>query len=128
MVQILNEMAYNRDDAILFCFGKGKQFINHFHKIYCEPNSLDVSHWVGDEMQTWVNDINKVILKQSKRHISNVDKIDWFYTAGSSPEEYMHNPEPNDDELELYDKFVMLVLSNGSVKDSLVKLGIIEDF
>ena len=37
--ELLNEMAMSRADAIDRCISLGKKFLEHFHKVYTEPNA-----------------------------------------------------------------------------------------
>ena len=124
----ITEMAYSRQDAIIYCNGIGVRFIEHFHKIYNNPNSEDVPHWISKEMQPWWNSVQKLILKQNKKHLTKMNMMDWFFTAGSDVEEYMENPNPTDNEIECYGEFVIKLLSGKSVKQALVDLGIIKDY
>ena len=110
------DMAMQRKDAIDRCIELGEKFIEHFHKIYKNPDDINVNHWVG-EMQGWLNSVKKIKLKESKDFILKGDLYDWFYTAGSSPDAIVLEMDYN--ELKIYDKFAMKCLNNNNVRNSI---------
>lgn len=110
------DMAIKRSDAIDRCISLGEKFIEHFHKIYKNPDDINVSHWIG-EMQGWLNSVKKLKLKESKDFILKEDLYDWFYTAGSSPDVIV--PDMDRGELKIYDEFAMKCLNNNNVRNSI---------
>lgn len=105
----LDEMAMSQDKAIDQCRSLGKQFIEHYHKVYIGGiNDIDFDHHCH-EMQTWYNDINSIILKSTKRRLTNTDKMDWFFTVGAVPEDFLDDL----DEVEEYNKFIIRILYTG---------------
>ena len=105
----LLEMALSRSDAISHCIGKGKEFIQHFDKLYHNPKSIDAAHW-AKEMQAWYNDVNLIKLKTNSKKLLSTQLSDWFFTAGAEAKDFMENP--TDREIELYDKLQSFVLAN----------------
>lgn len=100
---ILNEMAMERSDAINRCMELGKKFIEHFDKIMNNKRSQSVNRWMN-EMQGWFDQVDRIILKPKSKKILFTNLIDWFFTVGSSPEEYLNKniEEYNDFIIELY--------------------------
>lgn len=115
-IRKIDDMAIQRRDAIDRCISLGEKFIEHFHKIYKNPNDINVNHWMG-EMQGWLDTVKRIRLKESKDFILDGDLYDWFYTAGSSPDVIV--PEMYYDELKIYDKFAMKCLNNNDVRNSI---------
>ena len=102
----LNEMAMSQDKAIDRCISLGRKFIEHFHKVYEGGlGDRDFEHHCY-EMQTWYNDINSIVLKSTKRHLTSTNKMDWFFTAGSDPDEFLNDL----DEIESYNKLIIRLL------------------
>ena len=116
----LLEMAYERPDAIDHCASIGKLFIEHFHKLMNEPvNSDDFDHHCN-EMQSWFNDVKKIVLKYNKKLISNTQLIDWFFTIGSSIEYIIDEPYQD-----IYEKFIIKLLQDretSTVKEAIKSL------
>ena len=82
----LNEMAYERADAIQLCLSLGKKFIEHFNKVVQEgKHSQKYAHHCS-EMNAWWNMVNKIVLKSNKKPISTAQLKDWFFEVGSSVE------------------------------------------
>lgn len=98
----LLEMSMSRVDAINKCYSIGKLFIEHFDKIYKRKSDIDINHWCS-EMQAWYNEMLDITLKSNKRHLNGAQRRDWFYSFGSSYEEYFHE---NENEIEMYERFL----------------------
>ena len=115
----LDEMSTTRADAILKCISLGKQFIEHFHKVYVGGlKDKDFEHHCH-EMQTWYNDINSIKLKSNNKSLTKVNKIDWFFTAGASTEDLL--PEGN--ELDMYENLIIrLLATNNKIVDLMREL------
>ena len=103
MTNILLEMSMDRSSAIDRCIGLGKQFVNHFDKIYKDPNNKAVNHWIS-EMENWLDDVNIITLKPSTKHLNHSNKMDWFFTIGSSYEELFKDEKEIDAYSELIEK------------------------
>lgn len=99
----IEDMSYSRADAMDRCYENGKVFIEHFDKIYKEPNSQAVNHW-KKEMATRWKYVKSILLKTTNKPILDGELRDWFFTAAANPQDFMKNP--TQDELEAYDKFV----------------------
>lgn len=115
--QSLNEMAYSRADAMERCYSLGKRFIEHFDKIYKEPNSQAVNHWCG-EMQSWYNKIRDITLKPNNKHLNRTQMRDWFYTFGSDPTEYFGSLDEN----EVYEEFIDELENTDNISDAIKKV------
>lgn len=110
-LQLLNEMALLRADAIDLCISLGEKFTTHFKEIYQKGISdRDFKHHC-QELQAWYDKINKIILKQSNKKLSKIQKIDWFFTHGSSLEEIFNNNEIETK----YEEFIMKLLSDNNL-------------
>ena len=110
-LQLLNEMALPRADAIDLCISLGEKFTTHFKEIYQKGISdRDFKHH-RQELQAWYDKINKIILKQSNKKLSKIQKIDWFFTHGSSLEEIFNNNEIETK----YEEFIMKLLSDNNL-------------
>lgn len=120
MVKIVNEMAMGRSEAITTCLGRGRQFIKHFIKIINDirTDSSDYVHHIN-EMQVWWDDVRDITLKTKNRKITNVNLVDWFFTAGGTVEDRIKDEEL----VEIYNDFITVLLSN---RDQELKLVIEE--
>lgn len=110
---ILNEMAISRSDAIDKCEELGIKFIEYFEKIIKEPKSSSVNHWMN-EMQKWLDRINKFVLTQNKKLIPTGDKINWFFNANSTPEILIKDSTI----ASKYEDFIEIIIKNNNVKKS----------
>lgn len=117
----ISDMALSRADAMDRCISLGKRFIEHFDKVYKEPNSQARSHWAG-EMQGWLNSVRQIKLKTTNDAILDGDLRDWFFTAGANPQDFMTSP--TSEELKAYDKFTTSVINGNSVVNALNSVGI----
>ncbi|MBQ6654127.1 MAG: hypothetical protein IJM79_01200 [Erysipelotrichaceae bacterium] len=100
--ELLNEMAMSRADAIDRCISLGKKFLEHFHKVYTEPNAQSVNHWVNDEMRVWYGDAKTIRLKPNNKSVSVTMLNDCFFTCGAEPTDFV---PMTDEELSDYEKF-----------------------
>lgn len=110
---ILNEMAISRSDAIDKCEELGIKFIEYFEKTIKEPKSSSVNHWMN-EMQGWLDRINKFVLTQNKKLILTGDKINWFFNANSTPEILIKDSTI----ASKYEDFIEIIIKNNNVKKS----------
>lgn len=113
----LTEMALSRTDAIDRCYSLGKLFILHFHKIYLESDKCSplIYHW-SCEMQSWYDAVRDIILKNNHKHLNGCQIKDWFYSFGSSYEEYF---DYNTDEIELYETLIDSLVITHDVYESI---------
>lgn len=111
----INEMAFNRADILANITTKGRQFIQHFDKIYNDflNDKWDDFKHHSQEMQTWWDDVKKLRFKGNHKLISNTLLYDGFFTAGSIPEDYLHNDKV---EVEAYESLVKILLENRDTK------------
>lgn len=110
----LLEMSLEKNKAIDRCISLGKQFTKHFDKLYRDPDNPAKNHWI-EEMRNWLDDINLITLKPNARHLNHANKMDWFYTVGSSYETLFSD----DDEIEAYDKFVLAIETGSDIEEAL---------
>ena len=115
----LNDMALSRTDAIDRCISLGKNFIEHFDKIYNNPDSEAFNHW-AKEMKGWLNQVKEIKLKPKNNYILKGQLRDWFFTAGAVPEDFMLNP--TDKEIQMYDNFCEELLSGKDIYEVLNEL------
>lgn len=114
IINRLNEMAISKSEAMDKCLSLGKQFIEHYHKVYLEgPDSRDFQHHCH-EMQTWYNSVRSIKLKNTNRGLTPVNLIDWFFTVGAIPEDFLDT----DDEIDSYNKFIIELLHDSDSKIS----------
>lgn len=109
---ILNEMAMDKTEAIDRCISLGEQFIKHFRKIMDNPNSSTINHWMN-EMQIWFNKVIAIKLKPNSKHIPFNKLMDWFFTVGADPEDYVSSQYVDD-----YDTFIIELYKCKNVKKS----------
>lgn len=104
------DMALSRADAMERCISLGKRFIEHFDKIYKNPNDSSVQHWKG-EMKGWLDSVKEIKLKNTNKPLLNTELHDWFFTAGANVGDFIKSPLT--DEITAYDKFIVDCLSMG---------------
>ena len=106
MVIALNEMALSKSDAIDRCISLGNRFIEHFLKVIKEGKThQDFLHHC-QEMQAWYDSVRKIKLKLTNKALTKTNLIDWFFTAGQVPEDFM-----DEDLVEIYETFYLRLLS-----------------
>ena len=105
---VLNEMALSRSDAISLCMGLGKQFIIHYKNV--SGNDPAIIHHM-QEMQTWWNKVKDISLKPKSKKITDINLVDWFFTAGGDVEDYL-----DEDLIDEYNNFVVRILNNKNEK------------
>ena len=115
--QYLAEMALSRSDAIDKCMSNGNKFIEHFKKLYQEPNAQVVNHWCN-EMQGWYNEIKGLKFKYNNKTLLDENIRDWFFTIGKNTEDFLSNPE----EIEFYDKFCSYLLVYNNVHQAFAQI------
>lgn len=112
--EYLYEMALSRTEAVDRCISLGEQFIEHFDKIYKEPDCQAVDRWCS-EMQTWFNKVRKIVLKHNNKKLNRTQMRDWFFTFGYDPSMYFDNR----DETEAYEEFIDELEDTGSVEQAI---------
>lgn len=111
------EAPFCRGDAIDICSSLGNLFIEHFHKIHSEGmEGKDFQHHCA-EMQAWLDKCRSMRLKGSNRHLTQIEQIDWFFTACGAIDK--ENGFTTEDEADIYNRFVILLAGNPiSVKNA----------
>lgn len=107
----IQEMSLYKDDAINHCMGIGRQFLKHFNKIMKAGGMYDpdLVHHADVEMTGWLEDVRSVTLKPKARHLTVDQYMDWFFTAGSTPEDFI-----DDEYIEIYSEFVIMLLDSNN--------------
>lgn len=119
---VVNEQAMTRRDAMDRCISLGNQFIEHFDKIYNDKDEDTIKHH-AQEMQGWLEQINRIKLTHNNRFIPFDKKIDWFFTAGSDADTLFNDVR----EAEKFEDFLALVAVNNNVIESLKSLGMLKE-
>jgi hypothetical protein len=110
----------NCEETINFCCDNGTIFIKFFKQITCSKNK-ERKLEIANQMQSILNDLNDIVFSETNRHLNHAQKMDWFYTATSNYDNFFDNNK----DIELYDKFVLLVEVTCDVKTSLLQLGLL---
>lgn len=113
----LLELAYERREALNRVSDLAENFVKHFDKIYNDTDNEAIIHWAS-EMQAWLDTVLRIKIKDTGKHLSLQQKMDWFFTCGSDSETLFENPT----EAEVYDDFINLVTVNNDVKKSLKEI------
>lgn len=78
----LDELILSHMDAMDKCIDLGKQFIEHFHKVYAEgKNSKEFVHHCT-EMQSQLDCVRSIKLNTTNCYLTPSKLIDWFFAAG----------------------------------------------
>jgi rubrerythrin len=121
----IQDMALSRTDAMDRCISLGKQFIQHFDKMYKEPTNSATEHWLA-EMDNWYKSVKQIKLKQNNSPLLTGELRDWFFTAGANAVDFMKSADRKEEEV--YDKFVNDIISKDSVREAYKNLaGHIQD-
>lgn len=114
----VDEMALKRADAIELCMSLGSKFIEHFHKIYVGGlQDIDFNHHCH-EMQAWYDKASSIVIKATKKSISNSELNDWFFTVGSSVDSLLNDS----DEIDKYEIFMKKLDRGDSIKELLTDI------
>lgn len=111
-----NDMALSRKDAMNRALNLSKRFVEHFDKIYASPYSSAKNHW-ATEMQTWLDSILIIKLKETNKTLSLQQKMDWFFTCGSDSLTLFKDMS----EAAIYDDFINDLAIHNDVRRALVK-------
>ena len=119
---ILLEMATSREDALMICQTLGEEILEHFLKCIEEGiDDINFKHHCG-EIQGWFSRVEKLVLKETKKKISNEQLKEWCFYQLSAPEFIIDDPTIAD----LYIKFSDLMLryrnSNKAVSEIFYEL------
>ena len=121
-IKILDEMSYNKSMASDKCEARNPKFIEHFDKVYKNPNDENVNHWIEEMSALWEY-VKKLTLKPSARHLSKGELWDWFFIGYSDPDKLFDT----DDEKVIYEEFCFTLMSSdeyiGDVLKRILKIG-----
>lgn len=109
----INDLAMSKSDAADICMGLGKKFMQHFAKICNQPQSPAREHWIA-EMQSWWNKVRVIKLKSTNRFLPTHLIVEWFLTAGTSPDTYLRG-----ETIHQYEKFMDLLLTTRDLRGSI---------
>lgn len=111
---------YSKLKAIDYCCRNGLKFVGLFKQLFDTKNK-ERKLEIANQMQSILNDLNDIVFSETNRHLNHAQKMDWFYTATSNYDNFFDNNK----DIELYDKFVLLVEVTCDVKTSLLQLGLL---
>ncbi|MGN1223111.1 MAG: ribonuclease H-like domain-containing protein [Christensenellales bacterium] len=101
----------SKEEAIEYCCKSGRQFIELF-KRYFKSLDSEKRKEIIKEMQIKLNYVNNIILIDNKKKLYHSNKMDWFFTATSSYDDFFSNENMK----ELYDKFILSVEETKDIK------------
>lgn len=99
----LEWMLLTRGELMNRCCFLGHRFIEYFDKIYNESRDFDTIHQWASKMQTFYDEMNNIIIKESTKRLSGSERKDVFYSYGSTYEGYFNN---NQNEIDLYEELI----------------------
>ena len=108
----VRDMALSRTDAMDRCISLGQKFIEHFDKLYKNPDDSSKTHWLI-EMESWYKKVKQIKLKQNHSPLTNSELHDWFFTAGANSIDFMKNGTRTEEQF--YDKFVTKIISGNTI-------------
>lgn len=109
----LQEMTYNRSDAIDKCYIKGKPFIEHFHECMRDllDNNKDLYGHHASEMQSCWDAVKDIKLIENNKKLRYDQLINWFFTVGADVEEVI-----DADYQDIYERFYIELLKDRNAK------------
>lgn len=109
----LQEMTYNRSDAIDKCYIQGKPFIEHFHECMQDllDNNKDSYRHYALEMQSLWDAVKDIKLTSNNKKLLCDQLINWFFTVGSGVEDVI-----DADYQEVYERFYIELLKDRYAK------------
>lgn len=107
MLRVMNEQ-----DAMCYCIRQGNNFINEFHYLYNYNTSLDnvLRDFVIMKMQKQLEIVRSIQIEDTKKMLTPVNMIDWFFTAGACID---NDQGFNDDaEIDYYNEVILALAAN----------------
>ncbi len=100
-----------RPEAVDYCIRLGNNFINEFHYLYNYNTSLDnvLRDFVIMKMQKQLDIVRSIQLEDTKKMLTPVNMIDWFFTAGASIDK---NQGFDDAEIDYYNEIILALAAN----------------
>lgn len=101
-----------RPETVDYCIRLGNNFINEFHYLYNYNTSCDsvLRDFVIMKMQQQLNVVRSIQLEDTKKMLTPVNMIDWFFTAGASIDK---DQGFNDDaEIDYYNEVILALAAN----------------
>ena len=103
---LLLEMAISRKDALLTCQSLGEEILEHFIKCIEEGvDDISFKHHCN-EIYGWFSKVDKIVIKDTKKKLSNDQVREWCFYQLSEPDILIDNK----DIANLYIKFTDLML------------------
>lgn len=118
----INDLGLSRKQALDRCWNLAEPFIEHFNKIYNNPNSQTVHSWCVEMQTKWFIPISKIVFTNGNKRISDKEIYEWFLTRGSSPEVLF---EEDSQKAKIYKQFCKELLKTKDVEQSLKNIKII---
>lgn len=119
----ISDMTYDKQTIVNRCGDLGFKFIEHFEKIYSNPNDNAVDHWIG-ELSGWFKQVSRLKFKSNHKLINNEQLIEWFFLDGSDLDGLFGNDNLKKNKYKL---FIEELLTSKDVKYSLIKANIINN-
>lgn len=101
-----------RPEAVDYCIRLGNNFINEFHYLYNNCTSCDnvLRDFVIMKMQQKLNIVRSIQLEETKKMLTPVNMIDWFFTGGACIDK---DQGFNDDvEIDYYNEVILALAAN----------------
>lgn len=90
-------------DAIDYCIVQGEKYIHLFDLFYKTQDKK-----ILNEMNRILNNVKNLVIEETQDKILLINLIDWFFTAGTNPEELIDNCGYA--ELKAYDEFIKNII------------------
>ena len=101
-----------RPEAVDYCIRLGNNFINEFHYLYNYTTACDnvLRDFIIIKMQQQLDVVRSIQLEDTKKMLTPVNIIDWFFTAGASIDK---DQGFNDDaEIDYYNEVILALAAN----------------
>lgn len=92
-------------DAMDYCIVQGEKYI-HLFDLFYKTQDKKILH----EMNRILNNVKNLVIEETQDKILLINLIDWFFTAGTNPEELIDNCGYA--ELKAYDEFIKNIIIN----------------
>ena len=101
-----------RPETVDYCIRLGNNFINEFHYLYNYNTSLDnvLSELVIMKMQKQLDIVRSIQLEDTRKMLTPVNMIDWFFTAGASIDK--DQGFIDDAEIDYYNEVILALAAN----------------
>lgn len=90
-------------DAMDYCIVQGEKYIHLFDEFYKTKDKK-----ILVEMNHVLNNVKNLVIEETQNKILLINLIDWFFTAGTNPEDLINDCEYT--ELKAYDEFIKNII------------------